>query len=574
MSRSHLSLPSTPVLVVLSLLSVILLPQPTSAVDVAFSADISASVTTLLPTVYDSFGSSHGSTTLRSTWRSHFATAHDDIPFNRVRFHGIMDDDMSTYMNGGASGALVFDTLDYLVAQHITPTIEIGFMPDELASNPGLTTFHYRGGISAPADFGRWRTFITQFARLLIDRYGIALVRTWPFEVWNEPNCGFYYVAGCCGAGCGNQTAYFELYANTAAAIKAADPQLQIGGPATAGLGWIPEFLAATRTAGAPVDFVSSHSYPTDVWRMSSAFSSSEAVDTRELFMDGILNATALARAANVPFYLTEFNAGLGQPEGPSSQVIDSLLDSSYAAAFLFHAHLRCQAIDGLVSMSYWTFTDFGFEEGGVDPLPWHSKYGIQTMYGVKKPVYRAFQWISDWRAGMAVPVKAQAGGSAYTNVDGAVVGATAGAVDVLVAVADGGVVTVLLGSYDLASRAVPVPPVANVTLTLSGLGDNLPANATLELIDDTHANPYGTWRAAGSPLYPMQDEIEAERATSIALPATIAVQAVGSGSVRVRVSLQPYAMARVRLIISQQPQQLHPSHERPSASIRLSRRA
>ena len=67
-------------LVVLSLLSLLLL-QPTAAVDLSFSADISAPPTPLLPTVYDSFGSSHGSTTLRATWRSHFTATHRDIPF-------------------------------------------------------------------------------------------------------------------------------------------------------------------------------------------------------------------------------------------------------------------------------------------------------------------------------------------------------------------------------------------------------------------------------------------------------------------------------------------------------------
>ena len=564
-----------PLLLVASLLLSLLVYtiQSVSAVDLSFSADVSASPTPLLGTIYDSFGSSHGSTTLRSTWRSHFATTHRDIPFSRVRFHGILDDDMSTYMGGQANGALVFDTLDYLVAEHITPTIEIGFMPEELASNPALTTFHYKGGISPPADWSRWRAFITQLARLLMERYGAALVRTWPFEVWNEPNCGFYYQAGCCGAGCGNQTAYFELYANTAGAIKAADPKLQVGGPATAGLGWIPEFLAATRASGAPVDFVSSHSYPTDVWRMSSPLRAADIRETRESFMDGIANATALARAANLPFYLTEFNAGLGRPDGQSLQVIDSLLDTSYAAAFLFQAHLRAQRIDGLVSMSYWTFTDFGFEEGGVDPVPWHSKYGIQTMYGVKKPVYRAFQFISDWRAGMAVPVKATSGGSAHTAVDGTVVGATAGTVDVLVSVADGGVITVLLGNYDLASPSTPLPPVANISLILSGLTGTLPTNATLELIDDTHANPEATWRAAGSPLYPMADEIEAETATSTVLPTTVAVEAAGAGSVRVRFTMQPYAVARVRLVAGAQPQQPE-RNPTPNSSVRQSRRA
>ena len=518
------------------LLSLLASPLLIAAADVAFSADLSATASRLSGAVYDSFGSSHGSTTLRARWRDHLATVAADIPFSRVRFHGILDDDMSAYLNGQANAALAFDTLDYLVQLRINPTVELSFMPDELASNPSLTVFHYRGGASPPTSWARWRTFITQFARLLIDRYGLQLVRQWRFEVWNEPNCGFYYVTNCCGGGCGNQTAYFELYANTAAAVKAADPSLQIGGPATAGLGWIPEFLAATKAVNAPVDFVSSHSYPTDV-----------ANQTRDSFMDQIATATSHARAAGVPFLLTEFNAGLGAPAGDAVP----LLDSSYAAAFLLHAHLKAQAIDGLLSMSYWTFTDFGFEEEGVDPLSWHpgyTKFGIQTMYGVKKPAYRAMQLIADRRASMAVPVKpTSGGGSTYSNVAGATIGATAGTVDVMVAMAEGGVVTVLMGNYDIADGTRSAPVVANVTLTISGLSGRLPTNGTLELIDNGHANPYATWRAAGSPTYPSADEIQAEAATSVLLPASVRLEAAGSGSVSVSVSLQPYAVARLR---------------------------
>ena len=532
-----------------------LLALPVSAVDVAFSADVSARTEAVSGAAWDSFGSSHGSTTLRAKWREHLVATQADVPFSRVRFHGLLDDDMSSFLNGQANAALAFDTLDFLVAQRITPTIEVSFMPEELASNPALTVFHYRGGASPPANFDRWRSFITAFTRLLLARYGAALLRTWRFEVWNEPNCGFYYQVACCGTGCGNQTAYLQLYANTAAAIKAVDPQLSVGGPATAQLGWIPEFLSGARDAGAPVDFVSSHLYPTDFDRQ-----------TRDSFMNAVNASAALAHAAGVPFLLTEFNAGLGAPAGPTVP----LLDSSYAAAFLFHCHLRAQAVAGLLSMSYWTFTDFGFEEGGVDPLPWNpgaTKFGIQTMYGVKKPVYRAYQFLSDRRAGRVVPVKAtSAGGAVYTNVAGAVVGATAGAVDVLVAVADAGVVTVLLANYDIATAANPPPPAATVTVTVSGMGGALPADATVEVIDDAHVRPLATWRAAGSPLYPTADEIAAEAATSAVLPERLTLQQAGAGAVRFNVTLQAYAVVRVRFTASNAPQRSTSRSYRASA--------
>ena len=92
---------------------------------------------------------------------------------------------MSTFLNGKANAALVFDTLDFLVAGGITPTIELGFMPENLASNASKTVFHYKGGISPYADASAYGTFITQLVQLFVDRYGVDIVRKWRMEVWN-----------------------------------------------------------------------------------------------------------------------------------------------------------------------------------------------------------------------------------------------------------------------------------------------------------------------------------------------------------------------------------------------------
>lgn len=85
---------------------------------------------------------------------------------------------------------------------------------------------------------------------------------TWawvPQEVWNEPNCGFYATAPCCGPTCGNRTAYTELFVNTFKAIKKVAPTLRVGGPSTAQLGWLDTFIEAAAAADAFPDFVSSH---------------------------------------------------------------------------------------------------------------------------------------------------------------------------------------------------------------------------------------------------------------------------------------------------------------------------
>ena len=501
---------------------------------VTFTAAVDAAATPMQRTIVDSFGSSHGSTTLRAKWREHFTTTVQEIPFKRVRFHGILDDDMSTFLNKKANGALVFDTLDFLVASGIAPTIELGFMPEDLAINTSVTVFHYKGGASTFADRTAWMNFITDFVSLLVTRYSLPVVQTWRFEVWNEPNCGFFNVTNCCGPTCGNQPAYFELYDATARAVKAADASLLVGGPATAMLAWIPEFLAATAAAGSPVDFVSSHLYPTDPFLNA----------TRDAFMDAI--AAASIEAGGVPFFLTEFNAGLGSREGAPP-----LLDSSYAAAFVVHNHLAVQAHANVKSLSWWTYTDFGFEEQGADPLPWHpssTKFGAQTMYGVRKPVWRGFEMLADASVADVVPVTAAGTPDAapYKNAAGTVIGATAGLVDVLVGMAAGGTVTALLTNFNAAGVA-PLPNTTTVTVTFTGLNAPLPTAATLELIDSTHANPYAAWVAAGSPLYPDAAEIAAETSASALVAAPLALTPAGADAVTATVTLEPWAVGRVR---------------------------
>ena len=87
-----------------------------------------------------------------------------------------------------------------------------------------------------------------------IERYGKEEVQHWYFEVWNEPNLkdGFWT---------GDQAEYFKLYAVTANAVKSVSPDFKVGGPATAGNAWIPEFITFCAQNKVPVDFVSTHTY-------------------------------------------------------------------------------------------------------------------------------------------------------------------------------------------------------------------------------------------------------------------------------------------------------------------------
>jgi hypothetical protein len=64
-----------------------------------------------------------------------------------VRFHGLLDDDMSVSLGPGVHSWLNIDSLgDFLVSQGMRSVLELSFMPDWLASN--TTTSGMRGSIT------------------------------------------------------------------------------------------------------------------------------------------------------------------------------------------------------------------------------------------------------------------------------------------------------------------------------------------------------------------------------------------------------------------------------------------
>jgi len=146
------------------------------------------------------------------------------------------------------------------------------------------------------------------------------------------------------------------------------DPLISVGGPATAGLAWVTEFINITG-AGAimPAHFLSTHHYPTD----------SRPQGSRTQWEDDIIAKSIEAAAAGLPLVLTEISAGLG-----------TQYDPPFAGSFILHAAAAFLGVPNVPTLSYWTFTDV-FEEPGFQSETWINTFGIQTKYGVPKPAYR-----------------------------------------------------------------------------------------------------------------------------------------------------------------------------------------
>ena len=123
----------------------------------------------------------------------------------------------------------IFDTFH---AAGIKPLVEIGFMPEALSTHPEPYRHNfpqgsiYTGWAYPPKDYQKWSEVVFQFVRHLRERYGDAEVKTWLWEVWNEPDIGYWQ---------GTPEEYFKLYDFSVDAVLRALPEARVGGPDSTG---------------------------------------------------------------------------------------------------------------------------------------------------------------------------------------------------------------------------------------------------------------------------------------------------------------------------------------------------
>ncbi len=440
--------------------------------------------------VRGSIGSSHASTTLRADWQAQLKYARDRIGIRRVRFHGIFDDDMSVVLDDGSfSFSNVWKTFDNLVATGVAPLVELSFMPALFASS-NQTIFHYKGNVSPPLITKQWTTLVETFAAALIQRYSATVVSTWLFEVFNEPNCGFW---------AGTQQQYFDFYADTARALKRVSSQLLVGGPVTCQLAWLDTFCNWCRKNNVPLDVVTSHLYPSDPNLPPGKLSFAAAVN----------NATAVAAKYGLPFFLSEYNAGL------DFTAQNEILDTSYAAAFV---GTQLGHLDGhQAGISYWCLSDI-FEEAGQYPGEFGTSnptpFGILTQSGVPKPVFRAFELLN------------AAIGQRKQQIWNARVGTPAGLVDSVDAwatrLANGTLTVFLMNYWPLALRSNATIAPSNVHISIAVPQAPLSTTARLWRVDDNNANPRAAWVAQGSPVYPTPAQHAVIDAASALVPTSV----------------------------------------------------
>ncbi|GAB3981649.1 hypothetical protein GCM10027615_62700 [Plantactinospora veratri] len=200
---------------------------------------------------------------LRRDYQDSLALVQREIGFRHIRGHGLLSDGVGVYRPYEHQGSrqvrhnfgYVDQVVDAYLELGIRPFVELGFMPAALASGD-QTVFWWQGNVTPPRSESEWADLVKATVGHLVDRYGLAEVRRWPIEVWNEPNLEQFWQGA-------DESAYHRLYEVTAHAVKEVDAGLQVGGPAISPGAdeWLPRFADFVAARDVPIDFVSKHAY-------------------------------------------------------------------------------------------------------------------------------------------------------------------------------------------------------------------------------------------------------------------------------------------------------------------------
>ena len=451
------------------------------------------------------FGSGHALLVLRANYQRDLGMMKAATGIRYVRFHGLLDDEVGLavgpsalfynrragHSKGKAASppynfSYVDQIMDALRAHGVRPYVELDFMPTALASHPKMVNpFWYHPNVSPPRSYAAWDRMIRALARHFIARYGIDEVAKWYFEVWNEPNLGFW-------GGVPKQKTYFALYDHTARALKSVNRRLRVGGPATAQAAWVSAFLRHLAKAHVPIDFVSTHVYGNDT--PENVFGKHEKVSRRTMVCRAVRKVHEQIERSpypHLPLILSEFNASYSnEPD---------VTDTPYMGPWIASTIRQC---DGLLhAMSYWTFSDV-FEEGGVIRKPFYGGFGLIAEDDIPKAAFNAFALLHQLGHLRLQPDVRSA----------------------LITRRRDGSLVLALWDYSAPDGRGPhyTPPPARRShrafdITVTGF----PAAATglLWRVDDRHSNVLRTFDAMGRPSWPTPQQITALRAAGRLAP-------------------------------------------------------
>ena len=440
----------------------------------------------------------------------------------------------------------IFDSFQ---AAGVRPLVEIGFMPQALSTHPEPYRHNfpqgsiYTGWAYPPKDYQTWSEVVFQFVHHLRQRYGDAEVKTWLWEVWNEPDIDYWQ---------GTAQEYFKLYDFSVDAVLRALPEARVGGPDSTGPAnpKAAEFLRSfldhcahqpnyvSGKNGSRLDFISFHPKGSPKWRDDHV----QMGIARQL---GAIEQGFQMVASFPEFRRTPIILGESDPEGCAACSARSNPQNSYRNGPLYAVY-TAETLNNIFFLASRERINFlgavtwAFE---FEDQPYFEGFRTLATNGVDKPVLNAFRMF-----GLLGNERVSATSSGALGSEDVVRDGVRGQPDIsVIATRKDHEVEILIWNYhddDLPAAASPID------LMVSGLPTKT-NRAQLEhfRVDSTHGNAFTVWKEMGSPQSPGEGQYEQlQRAGQLQMLASPAWVPITQGAAHLQFALPRQGLSLVRI--------------------------
>jgi xylan 1,4-beta-xylosidase len=414
---------------------------------------------------------------------------------------------------------------DTVVEMGHIPIVELGFTPRALVPDTAAQRFafqpasptqysEYEAGWWSfpPKSLARWAELVSATAEHYARRYGKARVADWFWEVWNEPDIGYWR---------GSVEEYLQLYRASAEAVRSVLPQALVGGPATtgdltpvAGLSaqgpdFLDSFLDFCTGQAVPLDFVTFHTKGAYFrpWRsylppgQVSAPQSPSMVKMLREVRHALRQVAARPALAGAECLADECDASVPAHHGRYDNSNFAYRNTEYFPVFQCSLMKKLLDLDEARTARLRAATAWAFYIEGERCF--EGTRSLVTYGGIEKPLLNAYRLLG--RLG-GLRLRATSSAAWPVNlIDEA--RSVPEEVDVLAAKSPDGVVTALVWRHD-DDQHRDEQAERQVRVTIRGLGTE-PVLVRQWRIDSSHGNTYQAWQALGAPDYPSQAEVE-----------------------------------------------------------------
>ncbi|MGX7687934.1 GH39 family glycosyl hydrolase [Flectobacillus roseus] len=401
----------------------------------------------------------------------------------------------------------IFDTF---IERGMKPIAQIGFMPEALSSHPTPYRHYwkpgdnyndiYTGWAYPPKDYNKWAELVYQWVKHSVAKYGQKEVESWYWELWNEPNIGYWK---------GTTEEYIKLYDYSADAVKRALPTAKIGGPEVTGPDWdksatfLRTFLDhvtkgknyVTGKTGSPIDFITYHAKGAPKL-VNGHVQMNMGTQLRDIDK-GFEIVASYPTLKKLPIIIGESDpegcAACSEDLHPQNAYRNGTMYSSYTAASFARKYELAEARGvNLLGAVSWSFE---FEDQA-----WFRGFRDLATNGVDKPVLNVFRMFG-MMEGNRVEVKQNLAYDFKKVRDQSV----REAADIN-ALASKGTNSAGVMVWNYHDDNVPAPDAA-VEISVKGLSAGKVALLHYR-IDKENSNAYEVWKTMGSPKQPTAEQI------------------------------------------------------------------